>query len=175
MKFLLFSKKSDEPVKPSLVEFEPGQNKQITEFCSQYGTLCLMSPATFDSIQKFIVKAGFIDCKVKRETIDLYRAAQTDSPVLILGESGTGKDVTAHQICTYSHNYKNGFFRVNCSALPETLLESELFGYLKGSFTGAGANKKGNPPDRRQRPHAGRYQDNSCYQQRNPGDHLGKD
>ena len=259
MQFLLFSKKSVVPSRPSLVEFEPGQNKQITEFCSQYGTLCLISPATFDSIQNFIVKAGFIDCHEKGKKIDLYRAlrfdekrerdhpryllfdtdnkgafkrgfdafytrhfnhhdppcliiiqeeilealirdenkktnsppkkanaakddslfllidvpesndiikkleevyigdsiqakhtraliyraAQTDSPVLILGESGTGKDVIAHQIYTNSLKYTKGFFRVNCSALPETLLESELFGYLKGSFTGAGANKKG--------------------------------
>ena len=73
----------------------------------------------------------------------IYRACQSDSPVLILGESGTGKDVIATQIYENSSTYKKGFFRVNCSALPESLLEGELFGYVKGSFTGANTDKVG--------------------------------
>jgi DNA-binding NtrC family response regulator len=73
----------------------------------------------------------------------IYRACQSDSPVLILGESGTGKDVIATQIYENSLTYKSGLFRVNCSALPELLLEAELFGYLKGSFTGANTDKVG--------------------------------
>jgi len=259
MQFFLFSKNSGEPDNPSLVQLDPGQNKQIVEYCSRQGTLCLMSRLTFETLQKDIIKAGFIDCHEKEKKINLkralrfdekkgrdlprylffnteskgafkrgfdafyarhfkpgdppcliiiqeaileallsdenkktnsrpkkapvmeddplfllinipdsndiikkledvyigdsvkvkhtraliYRASQTDSPVLILGESGTGKDIIATQIYKYSRNYKNGFYRINCSALPETLLESELFGYLKGSFTGAGASKKG--------------------------------
>jgi transcriptional regulator with PAS, ATPase and Fis domain len=67
----------------------------------------------------------------------------TDSPVLILGESGTGKDVIASQIFKNSTVYKKDFFRINCSALPETLLEGELFGYKKGIFTGALTDKEG--------------------------------
>jgi len=73
----------------------------------------------------------------------IYRACQTDSPVLILGESGTGKDVIATQIYENSTTHKKGFFRVNCSALPESLLEGELFGYTKASFTGANTDKVG--------------------------------
>jgi transcriptional regulator with AAA-type ATPase domain len=73
----------------------------------------------------------------------IYRACQSDSPVLILGESGTGKDVIASQIYENATTYKKGFFRVNCSALPESLLEGELFGYTKGSFTGANTDKVG--------------------------------
>ncbi len=73
----------------------------------------------------------------------IYRASQSNSPVLILGESGTGKDVIATQIYENSTTYKKGFYRVNCSALPESLLEGELFGYVKGSFTGANTNKVG--------------------------------
>jgi DNA-binding NtrC family response regulator len=73
----------------------------------------------------------------------IYRASMTDSPVLILGETGTGKDVIANQIYKNSTTYKNGFIRINCSALSEELLESEMFGYVKGSFTGADKNKEG--------------------------------
>jgi len=71
------------------------------------------------------------------------RATHTDSPVLILGESGTGKDVIARFIAGNSSDYTRSFVTVNCSALPETLLESELFGHEKGSFTGATQLKPG--------------------------------
>jgi transcriptional regulator with AAA-type ATPase domain len=73
----------------------------------------------------------------------IYRASLSDSPVLILGESGTGKDVIATQIFENSSKYKKGFFRINCSALPESLLEGELFGYKKGSYTSAVTDKIG--------------------------------
>ena len=73
----------------------------------------------------------------------IYRACQSSSPVLILGESGTGKDVIANQIFENSGTYNKKLYRVNCSALPETLLEGELFGYKKGIFTGAHDNKTG--------------------------------
>jgi transcriptional regulator with AAA-type ATPase domain len=81
--------------------------------------------------------------EVKHTRALIYLACQSDSPVLILGESGTGKDVIASQIYENASSYKKGFFRVNCSALPESLLEGELFGYVKGSFTGASADKVG--------------------------------
>lgn len=73
----------------------------------------------------------------------IVRASRSTSPVLILGESGTGKDLIARQIFKYSLSYNKGFHVVNCSALQETLLESELFGHVKGSFTGAVETKKG--------------------------------
>jgi DNA-binding NtrC family response regulator len=69
--------------------------------------------------------------------------APTDSTVLILGESGTGKDLLAHEIHARSPRMGKPFVAVNCAALPETLIESELFGYERGAFTGATQQKKG--------------------------------
>ncbi|HQR40991.1 MAG TPA: sigma-54 dependent transcriptional regulator, partial [Blastocatellia bacterium] len=78
---------------------------------------------------------------------DLYRmietVALTNSTVLITGESGTGKELVARAIHSHSPRARGPFVSVNCGAFVETLLESELFGYMKGSFTGATANKKG--------------------------------
>jgi two-component system nitrogen regulation response regulator NtrX len=71
------------------------------------------------------------------------RVAQTDSTVLILGESGTGKDLLAQEIHARSPRSNKLFVAVNCAALPETLIESELFGYERGAFTGATQQKKG--------------------------------
>jgi DNA-binding NtrC family response regulator len=71
------------------------------------------------------------------------RVASTDSTVLILGESGTGKDLLAQEIHARSQRNGKAYVAVNCAALPETLIESELFGYERGAFTGAGQQKKG--------------------------------
>jgi DNA-binding NtrC family response regulator len=71
------------------------------------------------------------------------RVAQSDLPVLLLGESGTGKDVLAQEIHARSPRAKKHFVALNCAALPETLVESELFGYEKGAFTGATAARAG--------------------------------
>ena len=79
-----------------------------------------------------------------RRVLDLVaRVAPTDATVLIQGESGTGKELIAKAIHHASPRARAAFVAVNCGALPESLLESEIFGHVKGAFTGASMNKKG--------------------------------
>ncbi|MBN1663290.1 MAG: sigma 54-interacting transcriptional regulator [Deltaproteobacteria bacterium] len=71
------------------------------------------------------------------------QVAPLNSPVLLLGETGVGKDVIANAIHYSSHRRSGPFVKVNCGAIPDTLLDSELFGHEKGAFTGAGVQKRG--------------------------------
>jgi DNA-binding NtrC family response regulator len=81
---------------------------------------------------------GFLEVLELGETV-----APTDSTILLSGESGTGKEVIAKYIHGLSSRSEGPFFSINCGALPESLLESELFGHVKGSFTGAVRDKEG--------------------------------
>jgi two-component system, NtrC family, response regulator PilR len=79
--------------------------------------------------------------------VEVYKTIGTvamgESTILVTGESGTGKELVARAIHEASRRRDRPFVSINCGAFPETLLESELFGYMKGAFTGAAANKKG--------------------------------
>ena len=80
---------------------------------------------------------------IRRVYEQVTQVASTNTTVMLRGESGTGKELIAHAIHYNSPRKNSPFVKVNCAALPETLIESELFGYEKGAFTGAHAQKKG--------------------------------
>ncbi|WZL73065.1 sigma 54-interacting transcriptional regulator [Clostridiaceae bacterium 35-E11] len=89
-----------------------------------------------------VAKKTFNDIIGKSRVIDIVkkraaRYAKSDSTILIIGETGTGKEVFAQSIHNYSNRKRQPFVAINCAALPENILESELFGYVKGAFTGA--------------------------------------
>src|ERR1700739_1567118 len=88
---------------------------------------------------------GLIGVSLRMRTIhDLISKARNHTfPVLILGETGTGKELVARCIHNSSSRKHAAFVAVDCSSLPPTLIESELFGHLRGAFTGADTNKKG--------------------------------
>ena len=88
---------------------------------------------------------GFLGSSPPMQAVfeSIRKVATTDAPVLILGESGTGKEMTARAIHQRSARKDGPFIAINCSAIPESLIESELFGHEKGSFTGAHAQRKG--------------------------------
>ncbi len=91
-----------------------------------------------DAIQIIGAESG-----LKNEMIRASQVANTDTPVLITGETGTGKEVMAHAIHRMSARREASMLCINCGAIPETLVDSELFGHEKGAFTGADKKKRG--------------------------------
>ena len=95
--------------------------------------------ATRNSLDNIIGASSAME-KLKQT---IRTVASTQSTVLVYGESGTGKELVARAVHTCSPRVAEPFVSINCGAFPETLLESELFGYVKGAFTGANQNKRG--------------------------------
>ena len=105
--------------------------KQVTQALSKVDSRLLFPEFTCES-------------RAMRSVLNMImKVAPTDSTVLVLGESGTGKELVATSIFEHSHRKNGPFVKLNCVAIPEELLESELFGHEKGAFTGADAKKKG--------------------------------
>ncbi|MBV9503532.1 MAG: sigma-54-dependent Fis family transcriptional regulator, partial [Acidobacteriia bacterium] len=94
-----------------------------------------------DTDSRYRIIGESVPMKALRQQLSLM--ASTDGRVLIFGESGTGKELVAHAIHQMSHRSAEPFVEVNCAAIPEELIESELFGHAKGSFTSAHEDKIG--------------------------------
>jgi formate hydrogenlyase transcriptional activator len=92
-----------------------------------------------DGFDEFIGKSSAL----KRVLKQIEQVAKTDANVLILGETGTGKELVAHVIHQHSNRKSGPLIKINCAALPSTLIESELFGHEAGAFTGALTQKIG--------------------------------
>lgn len=117
----------------------------IIERCSKFRRLELEVEYLRKSVKEKEIFEGLIGISnAMREIFDKIRViAKTDVPVLIQGDSGTGKELIADAIQRLSTRKDSPYIKINCVAIPETLFESELFGYEKGAFTGATETKKG--------------------------------
>lgn len=102
------------------------------------------SEATVDAFEQTLFEAFAGRSPAMQRAVQLVKkVAPTDSTVLLLGESGTGKEVVANTLHRLSRRKEKPFVAINCAALPEALLESEMFGHVKGAFTGADRDKRG--------------------------------
>jgi two-component system NtrC family response regulator len=115
---------------------KPVDHQQLLEIIAQALVIKKKEPA---SLKKLIGSSVIME-KIKK---NILLFASTDSSVMINGESGTGKEIAARAIYQASDRRKGPFIKVNCAAIPRELIESELFGHKKGSFTGALKDRKG--------------------------------
>ncbi|HVT10010.1 MAG TPA: sigma 54-interacting transcriptional regulator [Polyangia bacterium] len=134
--------------------FKPSHLEVISVFAAQAALLVrnalLVNELQLDnrSLQKRIEQIRFGEILGSSPRMqDIFRKVQkvaaTDISVLITGETGTGKELIARELHTRSNRAKHPFITINCGAIPENLLESELFGHVRGAFTGAVSNKMG--------------------------------
>lgn len=127
---------------------KPAETKQLVEIIEKYAsnTNYCFDPDKFEILSEMPYNAEAV-IAVSNEMKDVLKniaiISATDSPVLITGESGTGKDVVSNLIHKYSRRKDSPFININCAAIPDNLLESELFGYAKGAFTGAYTSNPG--------------------------------
>jgi len=160
MEFLKIVKR-DHPNIPFIMLTAYGSEKLAVEAIKNGAYYYLRKPIEIEELQslldkieknrmlKEIIKGeriipNFITCseKLKKSLEAIDNVADKDVPILIIGETGTGKELIARRIHSLSKRYKGNFIPINCSAIPETLFEVELFGSEKGAFTGA-IDKKG--------------------------------
>ncbi|MFN7589459.1 MAG: sigma 54-interacting transcriptional regulator [Planctomycetota bacterium] len=114
------------------------KTSELTQIREELSTQSLSTRSKYD--YKQIVGTG----RAMRGVFALLdKYIEAEDPVLVTGDSGTGKELVARAIHAHSRRKDQAFVSENCAALPEALLESELFGYVRGAFTGANANKKG--------------------------------
>ncbi len=127
----------EKPVQPEkLIEIV----RRSVEASEMVSRLAISNPIFDDDVESEFVGSS----KKMREVFDLiYKLCRVDTNVLIRGENGTGKELVARAIHYNSPRKKGSFVAINCGAIPETLIESELFGHEKGSFTGANERKIG--------------------------------
>jgi len=127
---------------------KPFKSKELLiniEKALKWNNLVVKNKNMQEQLEKEVSFQGILGKSKKiRELVKVIKQiAQTDASILITGESGTGKDLVARAIHFTGKRKNMPYIPINCSSLPETLLESELFGYTKGAFTGAYANKSG--------------------------------
>ena len=104
----------------------------------------MRGPAAEPRYEEFLGMTTVVASPIMRRLLSVTsKIARTNSPILITGESGTGKELIARAVHHYSSRAEKPFIDVNCAALPEHLMESELFGYEKGAFSGAESMKPG--------------------------------
>ncbi len=116
---------------------DPNQSASTTQHHAEIGNFTVDGKISLEKLSPEFNKLIGEEISFKLALLAAQRAAHTDFPVLLIGESGTGKEILAQTIHKTSQRSKYPFVDINCAAIPDTLIESELFGYDKGAFTGA--------------------------------------